>query len=307
MKNILVIGGTGFIGSNLTIRLSLLGHNVFIFARPDKEKIKDKENTNIIFGSIDDLDLLKSILKDKNINTVVHLASNMIPSSGLKFFENELDDIVKPTLALIPSLAALNIKLVYFSSGGTIYGKCNEELCCEFDAPAPISYYGLSKLFIEEAIKNESRRSGLSYIILRPSNPYGIGQDIYKNQGLIAACLHKTLTNQPITIWGDGSVVRDYIYIDDLTDIVIQLMDKAQDNQVYNIGSGVGYSVNEILQFIKEVSGNHPVIIFEPSRSVDLPHMVLDVSKANEFCNLKLKSIRQGIEYFYLELQKLGY
>lgn len=306
MKNILVIGGTGFIGSNLTIGLSLSGYNVFIFARRGKEEIdlNGKENINVIYGTIDDLDLLEFILKSRNINTVIHLASTMIPSSCLKSFEKELDNIVKPTLALLPLLAALNIKIVYFSSGGTIYGKCNSDIYSEIDAASPISYYGLTKLFIEEAIKLESRRLNLSYLILRPSNPFGMGQEIIKNQGLIATCLHKTLTNQPITIWGDGSVVRDYIYIDDLTNMVINLIEKTQNNQVYNVGSGVGYSVNEILQFIREVTGKQPVINFESARSVDIPYMVLDVSKALKVSKTELNSIRQGIEFFYLQLRK---
>jgi UDP-glucose 4-epimerase len=309
MKNVLIIGGLGFIGSSLSKGLSSIGYNVFIFDKPviKNAPICESESTTVFYGSLSDLDYLESIIKAKDIHTVIHLASTLIPSSGLSSFLNDVDEIVKPTLALLPILAAMNVKMVYFSSGGTIYGEAFKKRCSETDSLAPISYYGVSKLYIEEAVRLEGRRSGLSFLIIRPSNPYGIGQDFLKGQGLIAFCLKSIVTQLPITIWGDGSVVRDYLYIDDLVQMVIKLMEKAEKNQIYNIGSGIGYSVNEVLQLVQEVVGELPIIHYASARSVDVPYLVLDVTKALLVCNIDPMSLREGVKLFYSQFYKSNY
>jgi UDP-glucose 4-epimerase len=198
------------------------------------------------------------------------------------------------------------VRLIYFSSGGTIYGAKKDAFFSERSLLAPISYYGQSKLLIEESIKFENRRSGLNYLILRPSNPYGIGQAIHAKQGLIAASIGNILNNKKITIWGDGSVVRDYIYIDDLIDAIVSIIKSGGDNEIYNIGSGKGYSINEVIDTLTKCIAKKIEVEYVDARSVDVPSVVLDTSKLHTIFKPNYLSLEEGIKTFFLhEKQKL--
>lgn len=306
MKNILVIGGTGFIGSNIVKQLLQQNYNISILELPSCTN--PILNVKIHFGKLEQFDLVKKIIIEDCIDTVIHLASSLIPSSNLDDYLYEFEKIIKPTIKLLAFLAVYNIKLIYFSSGGTIYGVNKKGTFSESDQTNPISYYGQSKLILEESILLENRRIGLNYLIIRPSNPYGIGQNIFGKQGLIAASIGHILNNEKITIWGDGSVIRDYIHIDDLVSGVIKLIQSGKNNQIYNIGSGKGYSVMEIINILKKCVS----VDFEPeyteARTVDIPVMILEVSKIQQIIGSSKIPIERGIKDFYnYELLKKKY
>ena len=191
-----------------------------------------------------------------------------------------------------------NIRFVYFSSGGTIYGNSVNGSHCEMGKKEPISYYGLSKNIVEEMIKFEHKRSKLEYLILRPSNPYGYGQNIYGKQGIIAVSIGKILKKEPLTVWGDGNSIRDYIYIDDLADAVYQLTNNNIANEIINIGSGTGYSVNQIIRILDEISDADIEINYVPSRGVDVDSLILDISKLKKLINFNPIDIETGIALF---------
>jgi len=303
MKNVLIIGGSGFIGANLVPKFIKSGCKVSIIDRFEKNRESLSSNVKYFYGKIDDENFIKSILVNESIDLAIHLASKLIPSSSVDEFIDELEIIIKPTIKVLSIFSEYKVKLVYFSSGGTIYGKNQKKYISEIDISEPITYYGISKLFLEEAIKFENRKSNLSYLIFRPSNPFGLGQKFNKNQGLIATCINKILNNEKIIIWGDGSVVRDYIFIDDLINIVYKIIEVGEFNQTYNIGSGIGYSVSDILYLLKEVSNIDFEVVNESPRFVDVDHVVLDVSKSLNIYNSKMKTIKEGIEIYFNQLR----
>jgi UDP-glucose 4-epimerase len=303
MKRILIIGGSGFIGSNLVNKYIKMGCKVSILDRLDKNRKIANENVKFYYGNLYDEKLIESILVEENIDHSIHLASKLLPSSDLIEYINEVEFIIKPTIKMLPIFSKYNVKLIYFSSGGAIYGRNKLKSISENENTEPITYYGMSKLVLEEAIKFENRKSNLSYLIFRPSNPYGMGQDFNKNQGLIGTSINNILNNKKITIWGDGSVVRDYIFIDDLVNIAYKIIDLGENNETFNIGSGVGYSVSEILDILKKVSCSDFEVVNGNARIIDVEHIVLDVKKSLSIYKDRIRTIEEGVGVFYNQLK----
>lgn len=301
-QNFLLIGGAGFIGSNIAKQLIKEGYSVSIFELigTNISRLESiQSEINIYYGTLDQIDLMRSITEENAITTVLHLASSLIPSSNHEMYLKDLEKVVLPSIRLFHFFSEWNIKLIYFSSGGAIYGEKEIGLFTEKDELHPISYYGQSKLILEKSIEFESSKSGLNYIILRPSNPYGIGQNLYGKQGLISTCIHNILTDQKIQIWGDGSVIRDYIYIDDFVDIVVKVINNGMNNQIYNVGSGIGHSVNDIIGLLRNFTNKELDVEYLSSRNVDVPALVLDVTKLQHLINFNYTSIDKGVHTFY--------
>ena len=154
---------------------------------------------------------------------------------------------------------------------------------------------------MENSILFKNRTEGLCYLIVRPSNPYGHGQNLRGKQGLVAVAIGKIMDRQPVEVWGDGSAIRDYIYIDDLAEIFFQLIDNDIANETVNIGSGRGYSVNDVLAFLKIISKIDFKIIYENARPMDVSNMVLDTTKMSGKVDIKLTPMLEGISAFYQE------
>lgn len=301
--NILLIGGAGFIGSALCHRLIEDDeYRLFVF-EPEQANIGRlvdiEDKVTVVRGSLADVDGLKNILKDNSIDTVAHLVSTLIPGSSYEDYKLEFENVIFPSARLMQYCAEEKIKFVFFSSGGTIYGDSMWGRFREQDSPSPISYYGLSKQMLEDSVLFEHRRGKLDYLIIRPSNPYGKGQNLYGKQGLIAVLIGKVLNDEPIEIWGDGSSVRDYIYIDDLADSVYQLLKNNVSNRIVNIGSGHGYSVNTIIQRLQNVIKKEIKVIYKESRSVDVNAMVLDIAILRKLTNVKHTHLEDGLRAFY--------
>ncbi|KQB41541.1 NAD-dependent epimerase/dehydratase family protein [Flavobacterium aquidurense] len=303
MSKYLLIGGAGFIGAAIAKKLVLAGNEVSILELPgsyvDRLDVI-KEKINLYYGNLNQVDVIKDLILENDINVVLHLASSLIPSSSQSQYVEDIEKVVIPTINLLPLFSELNIKLIFFSSGGAIYGENLNGSLSENHLLAPISYYGQAKLLMEESIKFESRKSGLDYIILRPSNPYGIGQSLYGKQGLIATCIHNILNRKTIQIWGDGSVVRDYIYIDDFVEIVINVINMATSREIYNIGSGNGHSVNEIIEMLKKIVDKTIEVEYVQNRAVDASSIILDISKLKNIINFEYTSLETGIKNFLL-------
>jgi len=308
MTNILLIGGAGFIGTSLAKRfLQDKDYKTFVLepecANLDRLDAYAKL-ISIIQGDLRDSAKVLKVLVENDINIVFHLVSTMIPGSSLPHFQNEMDDILMPSMNLMELCAEKNIKFVYFSSGGTVYGNSTSAEHKESDDREPISYYGLSKDLMEDIILFEHRHSNLNYLILRPSNPYGPGQNIYGRQGLIAVLIGKILKNAPLHVWGDGNSVRDYIYIDDLADAIYQLIDKKISCETVNIGSGVGYSVNEIIRILDSIINKEMKVEYVENRGVDVDSMILDCTKLKKMIDFHSIDIETGIRKFVETIKK---
>lgn len=305
-KNILVFGATGFIGSRLVNDLiSLNLYNIIVLVRKESDISRLKKNIgniDIQYGNIEDYGLIEKILLTKSINIVIHLSSSLIPSSNFSEYSTELNQIILPTIRLLPLFSKLNIKLIFFSSGGSVYGISNKCKLSESENTFPINYYGQSKKILEDSILLENKISGLNYIIIRPSNPFGFGQNTNGRQGFIAVAIGNILNNKKITIWGDGNIIRDYISIDNLIEGVLKILLSSYKNQIFNLGSGIGYSLNEIVEILNEISGIKIKVVFEPKRSVDPPCIILDMTKFRNSFDLTSTTIKDGIsDFFYFE------
>lgn len=301
MSNILIIGGAGFIGSNLVKSLTKV-HNVFIYDIPyvNISKLASyKTKISIFYGFLTQSDYLCKILDDNSIDIVIHLVSGLLPCSSIEEYLEEYTSVILPTIRLLPYLSERKIKFIFFSSGGTIYGPKLTMHIKESERPAPICYYGLSKQILEDSVLFENRASRLKYLIIRPSNPYGSGQNIYGKQGLISISIGKILKHEKIVIWGDGQVVRDYIYIDDLSYALTELIRIGAKNEVINIGSGKGYSVNEIIQKLRDLVNEDIKVEYTPGRVVDVPSLVLDNSKLKSIISFSHTPIKVGITKFF--------
>ena len=230
----------------------------------------------------------------KDVDVVFHLISTTKPSN--KDVMKEFTTNVLPTVRLLDACVKTKTKLVYFSSGGTVYGNPRYIPIDEGHRTEPISAYGIHKLTEEKCIEYYGRTYGLDYQILRISNPYGPWQDIHGSQGAIAIFLAKVLCGETIELWGDGSAIRDYIYVDDVMNAVRSLMDYKGMERVFNIGSGKGCSLKELFYHIQKITGIVTSIHQTLARIQDVPANVLDISRIRKETGWEPKvSMDQGI------------
>lgn len=303
--NLLFVGGAGFIGSNLIRKIvGKEGFHAYVL-EPHFANISRIENLSVeIFrGELMDVDLMESIITSNKIDVVVHLVSTLIPGSNYEDFIDEYQKVIFPSIRLMELCCRHNVKFIYFSSGGTVYGeRKGYNPFKENDKLQPISYYGWSKQMMENSILFKSRTQGLQYLILRPSNPFGHGQNLFGKQGLIAVSLGKIMAGKAVEVWGNGSAVRDYIYIDDLSEVFAELLSREDVlNTIINIGSGVGYSVNDVLAFLKIVSEKDFEIKYVDARHVDVSNMILNVDYLKSLVDFNLTPVIEGIRIFYKE------
>lgn len=277
--NILVLGGNGFIGSHLVDRLLSDGHAVRIFDKYEEHYRKPLSNVDYRFGDFGNRGLLAEALH--GIDIVFHLICTSLPKTSNDDPVYDVQSNVIETLFLLDKCLECGIKkVVYTSSGGTIYGRPSLLPVAE-DAPhEPECSYGIIKLTIEKYLALYRQLHGLDYVVVRPSNPYGTRQNPHGIQGAIPVFLGKVATGSPIEIWGDGEVVRDYLYIDDLIDCLCRAAFKELTERVFNVGCGNGISLNKLLAIIREITGKDVLVNYSPARSFDVPAIYLDTSRA---------------------------
>jgi len=305
MNSILLIGGTGFIGLNLIEVLLPCYTNIVITVRSlDKfpQHITIAPNITIVQCDLKDKEHLQKIIINHNISIVLHLASKLIPSSSSEAFSKEMEEVILPTFNLLEFLSKKNIKIIYFSSGGTVYGNVSN-LIYEDHSLNPISYYGYSKMLIENYITFLNRTAMLPYIILRPSNVYGKYQQTDRAQGFISVALRKILQQQPIEIWGDGTAIRDYLSVSDLVLCVNKLLDSNIANEIFNIGTGKGSTLLEIIEILQDLTGERAEVMFKEKRKVDVDTMTLAIHKIQSAIDYHPLSLSDGIAKFVTSIK----
>jgi UDP-glucose 4-epimerase len=296
IMSILILGGAGFIGRNLARAMSDKGVDVLVY---DRVPPMGGGRIRYFFGELGDMECLRGVIESEAVDTVVHCVSSLVPSSPLERLELEFSQVIQPSLRLFEHLARLGVRLVFLSSGGAVYGNWKGDPYVESDPLRPINYYGQSKVMMEEFIGLCHRTRGLDYIVLRPSNPFGPGQNIDGIQGVIAVAIGRILRGLPVTVFGDGENVRDYIFIDDCTATIAELLDKGAPNDVYNVCSGYHLSINEIIGLIETISGRKAVIDWQPARPSDSRRIVLNGSKTASLVGGNCLPIEVGMRHFY--------
>jgi UDP-glucose 4-epimerase len=277
-----VLGGGGFIGQHLCEALLAAGYQVRIFERPRLTKHELYSQLEWMDGDFTNETDLEEAVKD--CHWVFHLISTTLPKTSNDNPLYDLESNVSATLRLLdllrhsPSLK----KLIYISSGGTVYGVPQHTPIPETHSTNPTSAYGIGKLAIEKYLELYRLLHGLNYGVVRLANPYGEYQRVHSSQGVIPVFMHKALNDEPIDIWGDGSVVRDYIYIGDVVTAMLKLMAYEDHERIFNIGSGAGTSVAEIVRLLEQLLERPVKHRFLPSRIFDVPVNVLDISRAKQ-------------------------
>ena len=290
--NILVTGGCGFIGQNLIKKLTELNHNITVFDAK-KTELDSNSNINYIIGNFENIENYINIFD--NIDIVYHLISTTTPNNDRHKIEFDI------RTNLIPAIKLLNIctdkkvkKIIFASSGGSIYGNYGNKHK-EKDLPKPYYAYAINKFAIENYLESFYKFENLDYTVLRITNPYGKNH-INKKQGLINVLIEKLLKGETIEIYGNGTVERDYIYIDDVINALILSINSTK-HKIFNISTGKSASINKILKIIQNLSGIKPDIKYLPEREFDIQKNVLDNSLAKKELNWKPEiSLEKGIE-----------
>jgi UDP-glucose 4-epimerase len=300
---LVLIGGNGFLGRHTTIEAHRRGIDVAVVApRPDPAFLATHApsarslSLDVFDGSVGE-DLLK------RSRAIVYLAGRTVPASNTEDPATELKESVAPAFNLFLRVSRINprSKLVMLSSGGTVYGRVRAERVKEDHPLRPISPYGLGKVMTEQALAFCAAWRGQRYAVLRASNPVGRWHS-NERQGLVPAVLRSIRSGAPLTIYGDGSTLRDYIDADDLADAILRVaLDGDRFDDTWNVGSGRGISVMEVIETVATVAGRQPTMEFRPRRSVDVDRIVLDCSKIREdFGWQPVTSLRASVEKIIL-------
>jgi UDP-glucose 4-epimerase len=303
--NCLVLGGNGFIGSHLLDKLLAEGHRVRVFDKYEEHYRKPLPDVDYRYGDFGNRGLLMEALKDMDI--VFHLISTTLPKTSNDDPAFDVQSNVIETLFLLEQCVTRQIKkIIFISSGGTIYGNPSTLPIPENSPADPECSYGITKLTIEKYLALFNRLYGLEYTILRPSNAYGSRQNPDGIQGAISVFLGKVARGAPIQIWGDGKVVRDYIYIDDLVDAVSKAANIKTSDIIFNIGSGKGVSLKEIIEVINQVTKCDVSVEYLAKRTFDVPEIYLDVTRAHQQLNWTAATpIEDGIKKTWDFIQSL--
>ena len=290
-SEVLLLGGSGFIGTALANKFAREGRQVHVLALNAPSAAM---NANFLQGSLDNPDLLAKLLP--RCSTVIHLASATTPGNSANHPALELGNLA-PSLRLLEALQAYpEIHLIFFSSGGTIYGNPQHLPVHEDEPIAPLSYHGAGKVALE-AFFHAFRSCGQAATILRPS-AYGPAQALKRGFGLVRTMLEHARCGTPLEIWGDGENVRDFIYIDDITEACARFVALPQDSGTYNLGSGRGYSINQVRRIVEQVTSTELKAVYHPARGIDVREVVLDISRLNARLSWKPQtSMEEGVRY----------
>ena len=281
--NIVLLGGAGFIGTNLANKLSENQNNYVKVVDRRKEYFATIENfnrSNITFqvASFENNTDFDSLVKGQDV--LYHLASTNIPGNSNQHVPEELDSNVIVTARLLDACVRQKIKRVIFmSSGGTVYGKKGTYPIEEDMVTYPITSYGIQKLAIEKLLYLYRYQQGLDYRIIRLANPYGPFQRPNGKLGVVTTFIYKALTDGRLEVYGDGEVVRDFIYIDDAIRGILNIAEGENEVRVFNLGSGQGTSVNQVIKAIKNTIREDLVVENIDSRSTDVPINYLNISR----------------------------
>lgn len=278
LNSVLIIGGNGFIGSSLVQRLHAEGCKLRVLDPGTPRSDISWDGVDYYCCSLANEQMLAHVME--GVDIVFHLASTTVPgTSNLDPKADVMENLISALNVLSAMRAAQVRRIVFLSSGGTVYGNPAFVPVPEGAPLDPISSYGVVKVAIEKYLGMYQRLGIIDPLIIRPSNPYGPRQSISGSQGAIAVFLGKALRNEGVEIWGDGGIVRDYIHVDDLIELIVQAVRK-EFVGILNAGNGTGNSLNEVLELIRKVTGSALPATYKVGRSFDVNRIVLDMELA---------------------------
>lgn len=294
MSRYLVLGGNGFIGKKLVERLSMDNQVVVADYNVDVDGIVNGiEYKKIDFCSCTDFSPYL-----ENIDIVIHLISTIVPNDNTDNINKDISDNVFPTITLLDNMKNMGVnKILFVSSGGTVYGEHSTVPISEVEKTDPICNYGIIKDIIEKYLRLYNHYYDLDYRVVRLANPYSGEKKSSGKQGIIPIFIDQILNEKPIRIFGDGSAVRDYIYIDDAIDSMIKVLNYTGENRIFNVGTGIGFSQNELLSIIKNTLEIDNIDVeYTNNRLCDVKNNVLSIDMTKKELDWEPKvTLEEGI------------
>lgn len=289
MESIVITGVNGFIGRNLVRDLSQV----------NKHKILGTDITaeDVELRNIDLFEYCRKSFLDADFNqiipdnaTLIHLARTIRPGPNMMDYKKDIEENILGGISLFKNAQAANAKaFIFISSGGTIYGSDleNSDSHNETDNCKPNDFYGLSMLTLENYLRILAKESDIKLIILRLSNPFGPHQQLNRGQGFINVVFENTIFNQVVNLWGEGTSIRDFIYISDVTSAINAAINYTGEQSIFNIGSGEGREIRQVLEDIKHIIDEDLLVIKLPEKESGIKRNVLNIDKANRELNWK--------------------
>ncbi len=306
----LVLGAGGFLGSQAALWLAQTGSALRLFdlsIESIPEPARDAPGVEVVQGNLLDEALVRDALE--GVDQVLHFVSATVPATSVAEVDLELRANVQPMARLLAAMRSAGTRLVvYPSSGGTVYGDEAPERGFPETAPArPSGSYGLGKLLSEQILSFHARSGGPRCLILRIANAYGPSVHGHNRQGVINAFLDRVQAGEPVRVWGDGSAVRDYVHVEDILTALSSLVRSDAQGEIYNVGSGQGLSVCEVLDVIRRATGRNVAIERAPGEYTGVQRSVLDVTKLQTLTGWRPQiGLEEGVAHLWQRLQQIG-
>lgn len=283
MSRALVVGGNGFIGSHLVQKLVATGWDVTVLHKYEQPRYSEMPEAARFFrGDLTQESLLAEAVAEQDVvfhllwtTTAIHEVANRDPAA-------DVQANLVPTIHLIEACRTARVgRLIFTSSGGTVYGRTRVAPIPEDHPNNPVTAYGVSKLAVEKYLQMFNHLHNLDFAIFRPSVPYGPYQNPLARQGAVAVFLYRVAKGLPLTIWGDGSVTRDYFYISDLVDaLILGSTHPLHSQRIFNLGGAEEVSLNQLIAQVEATVGRKAQVEYQPARDFDAPRVLLDTDRA---------------------------
>ncbi|MNI08798.1 UDP-glucose 4-epimerase [compost metagenome] len=295
---ILVTGGAGYIGSHAVAALLDKGEDVVVVDSLQQGHRDALLGGKLYVGDLRDSDFMDTVFQENQIEAIIHFAANSLVGESMqnpgKYYHNN----VYGTLCLLEKMNQYGVNKIVFSSTAATYGEPENVPILETDRTLPTNTYGETKLAMEKMMKWFDTAHGVKYVSLRYFNAAGahvsgkIGEDHSPETHLIPIILQVALGQRKhISIFGedyatpDGTCIRDYIHVSDLSDAHVLAVDKLRqgaESQIYNLGNGTGFSVKEVIDIARKVTGHEIPAVVEPRRAGDPAVLVATSTRARE-------------------------
>jgi UDP-glucose 4-epimerase len=279
----LVLGGSGFMGSHLVELLADRGWPVRGFSQSaDRWQPAATPGVTWVAGDFRDPKAVADAVA--GCDYVFHLVGATNPASSNRDVIFDAETNLIPTLRLLEACVQAKVRRIIFSSsGGTVYGATGGNPISEDHPTEPRSSYGIIKLATEKYLELFHRVHGLDYTVLRVANCYGPRLPVAGEQGVVGSFLDRLHRGEPIELWGDGAVIRDYVYAGDVALAFLAALGQQSPYKIFNVGTGVGTSLVELIALMERVTGRLAAVVKKPGRQVDVPVNILDPARAHQF------------------------
>lgn len=305
-NKVLVMGGNGFIGKNIVNYFLEKGINADIYDL----FISPSLTSNTYQGNILTDDHLNDIISE--YQTIIYLITSVSPKKSMDFPETSYVQDIPMLLRTLNCCINNNStkRVIFASSGGTVYGEgYGMALKEDFTIEQPINHYAICKIACEKILQLYNKLYNMENIILRISNPYGFGQNPNSGVGAITTFATKIIQNEEIILFGDGTISRDFIHIEAVSDAFYKayLWDfDSSISPVFNIGSGQDITLNQVINIISEALELEPRIQYLSERPFDVKHNILDISKAKKYLEYNPKDDQEEHIKRYVKQLKSG-